>query len=514
MSPTLTPPDNSMPSNPEPTTPDNTLRASFEQGCRDLNNRLNISLSSFTKRINHAYHEWSKRDAHFASLANLLLEDIGHASGLLKPLPNTHLSDNSQLIETIDRLDTPESKYLARQLRRQKALAYNIGHNVIVKGGGSKRTSIKKQFLQAENEMVKTGEEMPFQDPLPTLRLLLEKERALFPETDRKALLVRIDNLEGPENDCNSIKLQLDIIANSLEPSYTLAEQLGGLQKIFKQLNEETDRLSRLKSEIIRLETETTAEDYDGQALRIDRTKLTMETKLRELEGKLAFEKRVLAQNEAIIKEPFAQHNLLIPAIAAILNEIQFLCGDLVKIKIEEVSEWEIGLAEQGWNKAQTNLPKGSILVGIPPDLVDLAFTFLKEHESFLVAYNQIRTVRKTITGIENEMLAAQELIVEREKDIRMTKYERVDERKQHKTRLEKTAEEAEDEIEQVTANLFEGLETLRTGAGIADPLEKMAPDKFWAEIEKGFGCGTLEGAEKELDAIEPAIHKLDLKIS
>ena len=95
-----------------------------------------------------------------------------------------------------------------------------------------------------------------------------------------------------------------------------------------------------------------------------------------------------------------------------------------------------------------------------------------------------------------------------------MAKYERVEERKQHKARLDNTAEEAEEKIGHLTANLREELEMLRIEAGIADSLEKVEQGKFWAEIEKGFGCGAIEVAGKELDGIEPAIHKLDLKIS
>jgi hypothetical protein len=239
-----------------------------------------------------------------------------------------------------------------------------------------------------------------------------------------------------------------------------------------------------------------------------------MEAKLREQEYILSSEKGILAQNEAIIKEHFVQDKRLIHVITAILNDIQFLCSDVVTIEIEEISEGEIGLAEQGWGKARTNLDNKSILSGFQPDLVDEAFAFLKEHEEFLAAYNQVKKARKTIVGLENEILATQEQIVGGDKDARATKKERISERKHHKTRLEQTAEEAEDEIDQLTTSLFEELEELRTGAGIVDPLEKMEPDKFWAEIEKGFGFGALEDAVKDLDGIEPAIHGLNMKIS
>ena len=504
----------SKPPNPQSTTQDIALRASFEQGCRDLNNRLNVSLGLLTRRISHAYQEWSNRDMDFASLANLLLEDIGHASGLLKPLPDTHLTDNTQFIETIDKLDTPESKYLARQLRRHKVLAYNIAHNINVKGSGSIRTSIKKQPLQAETEVVKAGEEMPFLDPLPALRLLLETETGLFHDNDRKALLARTDQLGGPAKECSSIKLRLDAVAKSLEPLYALAEQLERLLKTFKQLNEETVRLSRIENEIKRLKDETSTEDYNAQAIKIDRAQLALEAKLREHEYILNSEKGILAQNEAIIKDHFARDKRLIHVITAILNEIQFLCSDVVTIEMEEISEGEIGLAEQGWGKARANRDKKSVLSGFQPDIVDEAFTFLKEHGSFLVAYNQVKKARKTIAGLENEILATQEHIVGREKDARATKNERMAERKHHKTRLERTAEEAEDEIDQLTTSLFEELEALKTGAGIVDSLEKMEPGKFWAHIEKGFGCGALEDAGKELDGIEPTVHSLNMKIS
>jgi hypothetical protein len=499
-----------MPTNTQPSTQDLVLRAAFELGCRALKNHLDANLALISDRLDHACQEWNKRDAQSAALVNNLLEDISHASGLLKPLPDSPLTDNTQFIETVDELGTPEAKYLAQQLRRQKKLA----HNAKVNGDVSIRISDQRHIVRTETEELKSGQEMPFQDPLLALRLLLEKERELFSAKDRWAFSDRIDNLDGPAKDCASIKLRLDAVAKSLDPLYTLVKQLERLLRVFKQLNEETERLLRIESEIKRLENETTSEAYDAQALRIDRPQLAMEAILRELEGKLASEKGILAQNVAILKEHFALDKRLITTVAAILNEIQFLCGDVVKIRIEEIPEWEIGLAEQGRNRARMNLPERSVLSGIQPALIDEAFRFLKEHEDFLMAYDLARRARITIAGIEKDILATQGQFINKKRVARATKNERTAERKHHKARLEKTAEETTDEIDELTAILFEELEELRKGAGIADPLEKVEPGKFWAEIEKGFGCGALEDAEKELDGIEPTIQKLDMKIS
>jgi hypothetical protein len=445
----------SMTPDTQPVSSEIALRVCFEHGCRDLNNSLNIRVGLLAKRIDHAYQELSKRDANFASLANLLIEDIGHASGLIKPLPP----------------------------------------------------------ILAETGKIKSGEDMPFHDPLLALRLLLDKDKDLFPDKDRKALLARIDKLEGPKKECNSIKLKLDILVNSLEPLYALSEQLRTLLGIFGQLNEEVNRLSRIGIEIKRLEGETIAEDHDAKALRIDRPKLAMEAILRELEEKLNSEKAELARDVALLKQHFAMDKRLVPAIAGILNEIQFLCGDLVIIRNDEIPEWETDLAKQGLTREKTNLPDRSILSGIHPDIVDAAFAFIKEHESFLVAYERVKKARKTIAGTEIEILAAQDRLIGRQKHARATKSGRTAERKHHNTRLEQTAEETEAEIDGLTAMLFEELEKLRTKAGIVDPLEKIEPEKFWAEIAKGFGCGALEDAEKQLDTIEPMIQKLDMKI-
>lgn len=470
----------SMTPDTQPAPPEIALRASFEQGCRDLNDRLNPSLDILTKRLKNVYQKWNEHAAHFASLANLLLEDIGFASGLLKSIPDTHLMDNTRFIDVVDRLDTPQAKYLAKQLLRH---------------------------------MTSAGQDMPFHDPLPVLRSLLDKEQALFSDMDRKALLARIEQLEVPETDSNSIKLNLDIIANSLKPLHDLGEQLETLLVIFRQLNEETVRLSRIEIEIKRLKDQTTDDHYNGQALRIDRPQLAMEATLRELEGKLASEKATLARNVAQIKEHFALDKRLIPAITAILNEIQFLSGDMERIKIEEIPEWETGLAQQCLTRARRNIPTRGIPSGIEPDILDAAFTFLKEHEGFLDAYNRAKDARDVITGIEIEILAAQENIIRKEKDSRATTFERSAQLKHHIARLEMTAEERMVEMDELTAILFEELEKLRAAAGIADPLENMEPDKFWANIEEGFGCGALVDAGKQLDDIEQMVQKLDLNI-
>jgi hypothetical protein len=337
----------------------------------------------------------------------------------------------------------------------------------------------------------------------------LEKEQALFSDNDRSALMDRIYKLDGPAKECNSIKLRLEAVTRSLDPIYALSERLEWILGVFKRMDEETKRLHDIEAEFKRLEDKTST-NLATETANVDHVQLAKEARLRELDGKLASEMDILEKNEVIIKELFTTDKRLIPAIEAILKDIKVLCGELVKIKVEGISEWKIGLAEIGWVKIKTDLPKKSALSGIQPDLIDKAFAFLKEHEDFLAAYNMIRDARNAIARIENEILTTKEHFAYRERIAGAMENERAAECDRHKTRLEKTAREARQKIDQFTTNLFGELKKLRTEAGITGPLKKMETDKFWTGIEKALGCGALLDADKTLDTIEPMIHRLN----
>ena len=488
-----------------PATPDAALLAAFAHGGRDQIDRLNVNLGLLTRRLNHAFHRWHHHNTHFLGLINRLLEDISRASGLLQPLPHTHFTDNIRFIEVVDKLGTPQSKYLARQLHQQRELARNPKSE----DGESIRPPIIRHLHRTENEQLSAGEEVHFHDPLAAMRLLLEKEQALFPENEHNALMDRTDKLDGPAKECNSVKIGLDAVTMSLDPIYALSERFELILGSIARLEEQTRRLNEIEENLSQLEGETST-DLATETANIVPVQMTKDAGLRRLEAKLASEMDILGKNEAIIDGLLATDKRLMPAIDAILKDIQVLCGELMNVKLEGISEWKIGLAEIGWVKIKTDLPKNSALSGIQPDIVNKAFAFLKAHEDFLAAQNMVRNARNAIAGIEFDISAAKEHSAAMERIASAMKNERAMERDRHRARLEKTAGEARRRIDQSMTDLFAELDQLRKESGMPGPLETMEPDKFWAGIEKWLGGGALLDAQKALDAIEPVIHRLN----
>lgn len=505
----MTNPEESTPiaGNIQPSIPDLSIITSFDPGSRALYSRLMKTLELQKARHSRAYRDWSKRDFSFAHVGNRLLEDINRS---ITPDSNTPFSDNTRFIELLEKLGTPEAIYLARQLRRQKELA----HSALKKGGVAVKTAISRQIMRAGTEELKSGEEMPFPDPLPALRLLLEQEPSYFAPKDRQDFLHRLDALQGPATACHNLKSRLDAIGKTLTPVFTLLDRLDWLETLYRILDDAIQRVKRFENELKGVESELQASNKADERGKPGTTHPTHDMRLKELEQRLSSEKEGLAKNEVVIKSLFAENPHLIPAITAILKEIQFLCGDLVKIEIEEITGWEIDLAERRWPKIGGNLPKNSLLTAINPAFIEEAFTFLKEHEDLLKAYDQAKKAREVVAGIEKEIAVGKEHLATIEKDAEVRARELVAEYNNERARLAKSVEEEKDRVKAVAEKVVIELEKLKGDARIAEPLEKIGTERFWTDVENGLCGDILLNEEKELNEIEASIHQLDRELT
>jgi hypothetical protein len=471
----------------------------FERGSHELHDRLTGPLENIDRKFHASWLIQTQLKTIHMSKSGRFLQEMVESTDLIKPGPkDSPMRNITEFLDAVERLGTPDAKAFIEDMRRQRTVMQKSATKRFTKA--SARTALRRR---AETVLPDDPEHF-FKTYFPVYRKILCDER-IFSTNAKERFLPMIDIYERSFRTMEDFRIRINAQSERAEKVYNLWELLQKIGRSYDTWQISLDKLAEAKYSYELVANEKIPDDeekifqFNYGASKSE----SRQQRHKELEALLGKTKLDLSDHERILKEHFMIDNNLIEPIAAILNNIQILCGDLVKMEIREISSWEIGVAKQQWNNVKDRIPRGNPVSAIDPATLINAMDFFEEHQDFLAAYNSAKRSRKDMANIEHEISTIANQIAN-EQAAPVIDLKAIREEKEHrKTKLLKAIEEIRNKTDGIQKMIFNDLDSIRKNANINKTLETIRPPEFWAEVEKSICGNTLEEVSKELDNID-----------
>jgi len=463
----------------------------FEPGCRLMQKNLHEALERANRRFGRSFAILNRLVAKMNSDMMILNRQIVDDSGLLKVNNRTRIVDHSALFAIFEKLGTPEALAYIRSLRtleptlKETVWRRRSGHNPLSHSSTKIFDEARKKTAQEDDPGLSNGIRVWKQ-------LLQDGKYGSFLPKAREDYIRRCEALEALGRDCEAMGIRLDTTAHRLDSAFDCED---ALELLVRNYNRRIAAIGRLRDASLALDGLDTAPPPE---IRSPRIPSPLNARLRQLEEEQETNRIALQPGETILREHFASRPDLIAPVAGVMKEIQFLCREVVKFRIEDVTAWEIGIASQKWPSVKEKLPRGSTLSAVDPAAVEEALKFLNEHEDFLAAYNTVRKGRERAGSITNEI---RDIRKELAKPVETTKKSTGAEDLQiKKARLARAVKVARDEVDSIGEKLVSGLEALG---------ELKTPEEFLRERWIKAGGDRIGPTTEELDDIDSTMQAL-----
>ena len=463
----------------------------FEPGCRLSLRNLHDAMERTKRKFDRSNGIYNRLDARISSQTVVLIQHLIDGCGLMKYHNQTGMADNSEVFAAFEKIGTPEALAYLRTLRCLKpALTENL----------SKTRSSRNPFGNSNIKLMHDATARATREDDPGLtyglvvwmQLLKDGRFGHFTPETREELLSRCAAVEALYQDSIAMAKRIDGVVELLNPLFDTLDDLELMVRLYGRRDVAMGRVQNARLAAEELDTAPPPEERSPEL------PSPLETRLRRLEDEQETVKNEIRPKEAVLKEHFASRPDLIAPVSGVLKEIQFLCRDIVKFRIDDVTAWEIGIASQRWPAMIEKVPKGNALSALTRSAVEEALGFLTEHEDFLASYNIVRTGRERIDSISVEIQKIKDELAKPAKVLKTMSG--MEEQLRRKNRLARTVKEVELEIEQL------GEELTRKLSKFGDP---KAPEEFWRDVWVNVNDRRIEPATKELDRIDVTLNGL-----
>jgi hypothetical protein len=466
-------------------------------GCQKLYDQLDLSVSSLNRKITHLQ---GSNKLLAGKLNNLIGRIYSRVLAAKSPTGgkwdkgDEPKAENTLFYKLMEKLNTPESKAVNAFWRQSKDV---MDHALQKKISTSHaRTTLRHEVIRDAEKRAEEGDDVNEggKNMVVALgQLIRDDTNDFITDETRKELLdmhaLAIDVTIGAESNDE----KLNHIIESIQPLYNSGSNLEKLNTLFKRNASAQDAVQATMEKLAIANSENLQNDKDPE-MRISR----LLEKIEKLTNELDAVQKSLPAMDTVIKAHFAEIPNLIPSITAILKEIRMLCGNLVKSEINEVTGWEIGIAQRQWPIIKNHLPVDNPLNKIDAILIEESLTFLAEREDFLAAYNSARQARSKVAALTEEIATLRMAKDDMEKELHVPK-----ESAFKSDKFEAAVRDANRNLHLVQKELREALEqTARNAKTTIVPNESISKE-IWTTIWNNFCEVIIDTANKGLATIE-----------
>ena len=481
---------------------DNTLIESIkglEPGCRKLNNQLANPLKNIYLRFNTGKLIYGRLINILMSKNGRFFSDMVHSTNLIKPgHDSSHLSDNAEFLDAIERLGIPEARVFVQNMRQQR---------IDIRNSASKRLARKSSETTIQNQAEKagsSGEKDILASHFVVYKKILDDE-SLFSIKARNEYLLKINEIEMLFEIIENFRVRADCLNVRVRPIFDLGESLEKIIEMYNNWRNSLDKLAEAEKAYSLIANEEIPEKDNNPS--ISDQKLNESRPLYQrsnaLESSLNKTRKTLSDHETVLKAHFANNSNLIKPIAAVLNNIQFLCSNLVKIEIRDISVWEIDMAKKQWKTIYEKIPRNHPLSTFDPSTIIKAMEYLEENEDFLNAFNSAKHAREEITKLEHEISDITDQKTNEPTpppfDIQTLKTEQ----ERRRAKLSNAIKDLHDKADEIGMSIYDSLEPIRKNAKINKTLDSIKPPDFWSQIEESICGNILNDVGRSLDVLD-----------
>lgn len=467
----------------------------FESVCRKLHDQLAGNLKSLAIQFNTTKLLYEKLNNIVMGRNARFFSEMLQSTRLIKPGPkDSHLADISGFLDAVEQLSIPEAKTFVQDMRRQRVEI--------------RQTSSKKIARKASEEMIhekaRQAEAISEKDTLRSHFVVYRKilyDRELFSIEGRVEYLRTLDEIESLILKIEDFRLKAASLGQRADKIYDLEENLGNIARSYDSWWAAKKRLAESEKAYETVAKDGTCRETDDPAAFGTNSEKPnpIQKRLNNLEASLEDAKKSLLGSETILKAYFAENSNLIKPIAAVLNNILFLCGGLVKIEIRDISSWEIDMAKRQWPLIREKLPRNHPLSAIDPAAMSDAMDFLIANEDFLITFNSAKHSRARITDIKHELSDIRDKPATGPTSSAIDALAVREQQERRLARLSGTIQDNRARTEDIGRSIADSLELLGKNANISGSPYSIKPSDYWTMIEKSVCDNILNDISNDL---------------